>query len=346
MSDLLTEVSKWKLEAADEDSARYFYHIKDVESLENGEASIVVGRKGTGKTAICRYFETNLSHDRFCLKLSFKEFPFNLLYSLEDRNFTTPSQYISIWKYFIYNSVLRLMSQNMAINENFQYRIQELFPSDEFSQMSSILQKWTSRKFGFGILSLSGNHEKEREFSKIEDVWQELIPAMELLISRNIDSSKYYIVFDELDEDYRNYWDETSRERYLALITSLLKAVSNVRRAFKDMRCDVLPIVFLRDDIYELLSDPDKAKWEDHKINLVWRKENLKRMLGFRISRSIDSSAHDFDFDKNWENLVQAKAMPIGGRPRKSVHPFDYMLAITHARPRDLVRESLKNLAL
>lgn len=77
--DVLKEISQWKLEAADEDSARYFYHQSDVASLESGRNSIVIGRKGTGKTAICRYFETSINYNRFSLKLSFKEFPFNLL---------------------------------------------------------------------------------------------------------------------------------------------------------------------------------------------------------------------------------------------------------------------------
>ena len=75
---LFSGVSKWKLEAAEEESKRYFFHIDEVNSLENGDSSIVIGRKGTGKTAICRYFEQNLSYNRFCIKLSFKEFPFNL----------------------------------------------------------------------------------------------------------------------------------------------------------------------------------------------------------------------------------------------------------------------------
>lgn len=337
--ELLREISKWKLEAADEDSSRYFYHISDVVSLEDGTNSIVIGRKGTGKTAICRYFETYFKYDRFCLKLSFKEFPFNLLYSLEDKNFTTPSQYISLWKYFIYNSVLKMMATNENINSEFKEKIQKLYPSDEFRYIGSIMETWTKKGFGAGIFGVLGNASVDRQKNKLEDIWQDLIPAMEQLITRNIDNSSYFIVFDELDEDYRNYWDESSRFRYLSLITSLMKSVSNVRRVFADHNCNIKPIVFLRDDIYELLSDPDKNKWEDHKVNLSWKKEDLKRMLAFRIARSRDPNASVFDFEREWGELFSTFRMPVGSpKSKNTLTSFDYINELTHSRPRDMVR--------
>lgn len=336
LKNLLEEVSKWKLEAADEDSKRFFYHIDEVKSLEDGENSVVVGRKGTGKTAICRYFETENNFENFSLKLSFKEFPFNLLYSLEDKNFTMPSQYISLWKYFIYNSVLKLMVSNSGLNSDFHNRLKDYYSDDEFEQFGSLMETWTKKSFGAGILSLSGKKEVEREEAKIEDIWQDLIPAMEKMIIRNIDQSKYFIVFDELDEDYRNYWDEDSRTRYLSLITSLLKAVSNVRRVLGDYNCHISPIVFLRDDIYELLSDPDKNKWEDHLINLSWKKASIKKMLAFRLARSRDPLAAELNFDSEWNNLFQHPTMKAGNG--RSIPTFEYILSMTHSRPRDFVR--------
>lgn len=335
----LDEVSNWKLEAADEDSKRYFFHNNELESLESGKSSIVVGRKGTGKTAICRYFETNIQYNRFCLKLSFKEFPFNILYKLEDSNFTTPSQYISLWKYFIYNSILKMMAANQSINPEFQSKIQYLYPNDEFVHANALMEKWTQKNFGFGIFTINGQIGYERHKKAIEDVWHDLIPIMETMIIRNIDQSNYFIVFDELDEDYRNYWDIKAREKYISLITSLFKATSNVRRVFADSHCRIFPIIFLRDDIYELLSDPDKNKWEDHKINLSWKKDGLKKMIAFRLARSKNINANSFDFDKEWASLFLSKTISVGdSRKKKRVPSFDYILSLTHSRPRDFIR--------
>lgn len=127
-----------------------------------------------------------------------------------------------------------------------------------------------------------------------------------------------------------------TRVRYLSLITSLLKATSNVRRVFSDHDCNIFPIVFLRDDIYELLSDPDKNKWEDNLINLSWKRSELKNLLAFRIARSRDRDAEDFSFDNEWANLFQSTSMRTSNG--KFVPTFDYLLSLTHFRPRDFVR--------
>tara|TARA_E500000318_G_scaffold7151_1_gene6785 strand:+ start:962 stop:2422 length:1461 start_codon:yes stop_codon:yes gene_type:complete len=335
---LLEEVSRWKLEAADEDSQRYFYHVDIIKSLESGENSIVIGRKGTGKTAICRYFETGTTHDRFCLKLSFKEFPFNILYKLEDNNYTTPSQYISIWKYFIYNSILKMMSTNKNLNSDFQEQLEKLFPEGSMNQVNQMMVNWTKKSFGAGVLGVSGNTSIDRQFNSIHEIIHDLVPALESSIAENIDDRDYFIVFDELDEDYRNYWDNESRDKYLSLMTSLFKAVSSVRRMARDSNAYIKPIIFLRDDIYDLLTDPDKNKWEDHKIDLSWTRDNLKRMLGFRIARSANEGATSFDFDTNWQNIIGATEIRVLGHRRRNPSPFEYILQITHSRPRDFVR--------
>lgn len=51
-SSYFKEISGWKLDAKLEDNDRYFYLAPDVESLLRGERAYVIGRKGTGKTAI------------------------------------------------------------------------------------------------------------------------------------------------------------------------------------------------------------------------------------------------------------------------------------------------------
>ena len=69
-----------------------------------GDYSLVIGRKGTGKTAIaefiCRAESKDLGtfkRDYQSQKLSFKNFPFNELYKLSDDRFTHPNQYITMY---------------------------------------------------------------------------------------------------------------------------------------------------------------------------------------------------------------------------------------------------------
>ena len=44
----------WKLEAKQED-AKYFYFVNEAEEILAGKKSMVIGRKGEGKTALAQY---------------------------------------------------------------------------------------------------------------------------------------------------------------------------------------------------------------------------------------------------------------------------------------------------
>jgi hypothetical protein len=335
---LLDAISDWKLEAESENSNQYFYHLKEVEELENGNKCFVIGRKGTGKTAICQYFEENKTYDKFCMKLSFKEFPFNILYNLEDSSYTTPSQYISIWKYLIYSAILKMMARNESVDSSISKKLQDIYPPDPMEHITKTISTWTKKSNGLAVLGVAGQSSIDRNVNKIEEIWHELIPSMEEVISKYCGSSSYYIVFDELDEDYRNFWNENNRVKYVSLLTSLFKAVSNVRKIFRKYGKSIFPIVFLRDDIYEILSDPDSNKWEDEKVYLRWTKYELKELLRWRISRSLPDTQESYSFDRAMKMVFLSDDYGYGSMQRKRESIFDHISRLTHDRPRDFVR--------
>lgn len=57
MTLIETIAKNWKLEAKLEQD-RYFYNYKEVQTILDNERCYVIGRKGTGKTAICNYIVT------------------------------------------------------------------------------------------------------------------------------------------------------------------------------------------------------------------------------------------------------------------------------------------------
>src|ERR1700680_1492638 len=69
---LLEEISSWKREAKSEDNDRYFWHVREVDHIARGDKYFVIGRKGSGKTAICEYFNRQRQFNVFAEKLSFK----------------------------------------------------------------------------------------------------------------------------------------------------------------------------------------------------------------------------------------------------------------------------------
>jgi serine/threonine protein kinase len=150
--ELLEEIEEWKLEAKLESSNRYFYHTKIVDRLSNGKRSYVIGRKGTGKTAISEYLSELEEEGVFSEKLTFKNFPFNNLYEITDSGYTSPNQYITLWKYLIYSTICKMLSRNKNVDLESRQKLQELFDHDLESALPSAVSKWTGFKFDLKIL--------------------------------------------------------------------------------------------------------------------------------------------------------------------------------------------------
>ncbi len=334
-SRILNEISKWKREAKAEDGYRYFWHVEEVDKIDKGEKYFVIGRKGTGKTAICEYFNEIKEHNVFSEKLSFKQFPFNELYERNNNSYTKPNQYITIWKYLIYSSICRLMLKNENIDENLRGELSNLF--GENLSLSRRVRKWVNKEFGVSLFGLSFKVFKEPKRAA-SDNWIDYVDYIEDLLMQYAGDAKYYVLFDELDEDYREIVDANQYTQYASLITSLFKAVQDVRTNFDGQGKKFYPVIFLRDDIYEIVKDSDKNKWGDFKVDLNWDKDKIKRLIAFRISRAIDPECENvLPFNKAWSRIFGERPIGVGSRGKNKISTFDYISRSTLLRPRDFV---------
>ena len=333
--ELLEELKKWKVEAKLEDSERYFYHTDAVDSLLNGENSYVIGRKGSGKTAISEFIDKSLSPKSFSQKLTFKNFPFNALYKLGNDNYSSPNQYITLWKYVIYSSIAKLFAKNKNINPEIRAKLDKIYSDDLSNALSRAVKKWTSGSFSLMILGSGVTVQGGKQVEENLD-WIDKVDILEDFILKNIDDCSYIITFDELDEDYKDIINPDKNARYKELLTSLFKAVQDIRSVFCDYK--VYPVVFLRDDIYEILQDPDKTKWDDIKISLNWSEEGLKNLISFRLCRAMNSKVRLLPFNEAWHTAFSTKKVLYGNRKRKSMSAFNYISRSTQLRPRDYVK--------
>lgn len=225
---ILKEITNtWRLEAKQESDDLFFY-IDDVNSIIDGKKCYVIGRKGMGKTAISEYLYNQSAENIFSERLSFKNFPFNLLYSLENNSYTAPNQYITIWKYLIYNGVCKMMAKNDALDAKLLKALKKVYPTQPIKALGKLVPRWTASGFGAEILgcgmSIDGVNKDMGDVT-----WEEKADIFEDVIERYADESYYYILIDELDEDYRDFEDESQRKMYIYLLTSLFKAVQSIK---------------------------------------------------------------------------------------------------------------------
>lgn len=331
-------VQGWNVEAKLEDS-KYFFMYKEVQAILNNRKCYVIGRKGAGKSAICNYITSIKEFNVFSSKLSFKAFPFNSIYGLEDNSFQHPNQYITIWKYIIYSNILKLMVQNQGVDSHVRVELEKIYPKFSIKNLASEVSEWTSFEFGIDVLGTGGSLKIDRNKHKGVSNWKDYVDVMEDIIIHHCGSAKYYIVFDELDDDYKDVTQNKEFKAYKELLTSLFKAVQDVKSVLsKERGFNIMPVIFLRNDIYAHIKDADKNKWGDLSIELEWDADKLKSLLAYRIYQD-DAIRHGApDFDLEWNRIFSKDLIGAGLKRKKQMHTFDYMANSTLLRPRDFIK--------
>jgi Cdc6-like AAA superfamily ATPase len=334
--EILYEIANnWQLEAKSEDNLKYYYDTDELESILNGTKFYVIGRKGSGKTAISEHILKSTQYDCFAEKLSFKNFPFNDLYNHSNNRYTPPNQYITIWKYLIYSFICRLMIKNESIDSEIRQQLLKIY-NNPIHSLERIFKTWTSAEFGMSILGNGGNLGIGKSVVENNISWQEKTDILEDIIMQYLDNSKYYIIFDELDEDFREIQDVESHKLYSFLLTSLFKAVQDIKSIFKDTSKNIIPIIFLRDDIYTIIKDADKTKWNDFMVEIDWNVDKIKKLLAHRISKSMNLSNVP-SFQDAWNAIFSIKQIRTGTRGKNLISSFEMITRNTHLRPRDYV---------
>lgn len=331
--DVIREISKWSIEAKDEDTSKYFFHFDDVSEIEDGSKNYVIGRKGTGKTAIAEYLHHDKSYNQFSRMLSFKNFPFGSLYSHADTDYNRPNQYITIWTYVIYHYLCSMLAENEAVCRRTSFDLKKAFDFELEGALARSVSKITSKGYNLQIAGFGGGVSENSENGEFDFI--KATEAMRKFVLEVIDESEYYIIFDELDEDYRDVLDPDRKDGYFELLISLFKAVQNIRSDFARTSANVRPIIFLRDDIFDLCRDVDKNKWLDRAVTLNWDVNQLRQLALFRLSKALEICCETQVGEGAWmEVFATNKTRLANGRLTDT---FKYLTSRTFLRPRDII---------
>lgn len=331
----LTEIAAWPIEAKEESSSDYFFHFNDVSLIEKGLKNYVIGRKGTGKTAIAEYLHRQKTYSRFSRLLSFKNFPFNALYEFADDSYNRPNQYITIWTYVIYHYICSMMAENATVLSNCTFDLRKAFNFEVRGALAQSVKTITARNYSLSVLGIGGSMAETNAQGRFDFVRAN--EALRSFIVEHIDDSDYFVIFDELDEDYRDVLNPDRRDGYFELLISLFKAVQNVRAELASAKVNIRPVIFLRDDIFDLCRDVDKNKWLDRAVTLRWDESQLRQLTKFRLSRALALAGADINVEQAWGAIFAVRTTRFGTNGKNSSDTLKFILGRTFLRPRDLI---------
>lgn len=329
---------------------KYFLDNNYWSRIVENPTFFVIGKKGTGKSAIYRMIETQ-SHDKGAIisNKDFGEFPFEKLLQLSDSGFAKPNQYQTIWKSVILNlliqNISKLPEENSGyFNEIVNYYNTYLKNANELHK--EIISK-TSKRGGVlhgDFITLSSECSngstytlKEENITRLNSKLEELI--INFLLTRN-GTQQIIIQFDRLDDNYNQYQDT---EEFFQSIISLFKVVYSFNQTLRAKAIiGTKVIVYLRSDILRELSfrDSESARWYDFCFELNWniaqmknyKESDLYKMIMKRVLISkVDRL--DCSFDDIFE-VDRATLKKCGIKNDL----FAHLILQTLFRPRDLLK--------
>lgn len=337
----LEKIDLGDLAAENEIGALRTYFVPTGQYLEakRGHARLVVGRKGTGKTAIFYGVRSAYkpSNDFLVLDLKPEGHQFTKLREFILKELSPGLRQHVLTAFWNYVLLMEIAHKIIVEEDRFAYRdhnIKEAFEKISLEYGSG--QQLEEADFSERLLQLVDSIlERRKDIVKISstaDVTQliyskEINPLGKALSEylRLMKKEAVWILFDNLDKG----WPVTcATSEDIMIVKCLLEATRKIERQFETKKVEFHSIVFVRNDIYHhLVADPaDRGK--ETAVILDWNDpEIFKEMIRKRI---IYSTQMDLAFDILWSHFFETH---INGEDS-----FSYILDRTLLRPREVLR--------
>jgi len=305
---------------------------------------VIVGKKGSGKTAIFKKIITTRSHDYFAYGHTFSDYPWHH-HELQARvGIPDFDKYTHSWKYLILLSVAKIaLNQDQSLPHN-TAGLEEMLRLESFvvdtygSRDPDLSQVFVPTKrlklkpnfqIDFKVLK-AGVSPESVPVTELPTIVQEVNAAfMRTVLACLNPGHRYYIAFDQLDLGF----DLTSTE-YANRLIGLLLASRDLNLAARTAGIKLFVTIFLRDDIYDVLHFEDKNKLTENSVSFIeWDTPRTKKTLKALMERRFSIVLGENKEKVEWASVFnETREMP--GHQSK----YDHMRDRTYLRPRDMIK--------
>jgi hypothetical protein len=312
---------------------RGFLPTSTFETVAHAKKSLIIGRKGSGKSAICVILDKRRSANNTYYSLVTPD----EISSEELRRFELPGINESQAKTLLWSYVLNVQVAK-CILEAYAQRADEL--PDSLRQVRRFLldnNEVTDLRFSEKLWRIV---EKLRGSLSLEAFGVKLsaeagAPSEGIRVSEELGKVEEGLRQAYLDTDWKGrdptlvimvdqlerVWVNDSNSDHM--IVGLLQASKHVSAWFEFVNA----ITFLRTDIYDFLQFQDRDKYRGEERGMDWSRQDLTQLLHARAKASLKANLSMED--------IQTRFFPSAVRGK----PFtDYLLDRTLLRPRDIIQ--------
>ena len=317
-------------------------HSAYVDAIEH-KRFLILGRKGTGKTAIFKKIIQTKDNAVFSFGHTFLDYPWEhhrlqgLIGVPEELRFTQS------WIYLILMTTAKILLNQDNSQPWSDTMIDDLERLEKF-----VVDSYGTRDPDVTQLFSPAKRLRIRPHLKFAKDWLdagidlEKLPVADLPkvireVNQNITGAvinslnpehDYYVCFDELDHGFN-----PKDPLYVNMLTGLILAAKSINDAARREAKQFSVVVFLRDDIYEILRFEDKNKITENAVSTIeWDSPRTRWTLKQLMERRFEAVIPDVG-PQGWDAVFdEDKAM--SGRQKK----YQHMLDRTFRRPRDMIK--------
>lgn len=307
----------------------------------NRSRYLVIGRKGSGKTAIFKKMLTQSRHDYFSFGHTFSDYPWHH-HDLQARiGIPDFDKFTHSWKYLILLTASKIIlnfDQSLPFDQesmDLMIKVEKFIVDTYGTRDPDVTQVFTPSK----TLKLKPHFELDWKILKTgispESVPMAELPTIVQELNANLlryavrclnPTNEYYICFDQLDLGF-----DPGAGDYKNRLIGLLLAARDINIAARQAGKKLFVTVFLRDDIYETLHFEDKNKITENFLSLIeWDTPRTDKTLKSLMEKRFKVLLGD---NPKWNDVFdETKEMP--GHQTKYQHILDR----TYLRPRDIIK--------
>jgi len=334
----------------DEELGEYFFTVPEINQLINSKYWLVLGRKGTGKTAIYKYLEAADKNDLkgySVIPLNFKDYPWPIHQLYKEALSGELSAYQKSWKYlFFVKTLSKLIEQQEKDGKKLTSElkwaknyIEKIYGRPDPTILEVLkskiarIEKIKAPSAGVGDISFDVGELSFDKISEDKDLQAKLrsnaftlLNYFEDIFKTNIAGYKFMIILDQLDEN----WLPGEIEEYSKVLINLFNVCRNISTD-KNINKSLKIVSFMRSDIYHSLQFNDKNKlFQDSAILISWNNESLDSMFYQRIKKYAPSG-FTLDTTKKSDVLFEVDFV------RQGTQPFHFITRRSFFRPRDII---------
>lgn len=347
MSDGKNEARQANFESLFYNGGGYYNKLKN-DSLK----FLVIGRKGTGKTILVRYFRKQLSKENN----TFTKFIVAGDFTNEKLN---TFDYVSVreeereifWRYVILKELASLVlneekgflsrkwiSKLRELDQELTFNLEELIQENEDSFKAGLNSKGPTAEAGDRSKKVS-KYKPASYFAKVQKLTNILMDVMKR------SKRRYFLFFDDLDEiklsSIQNTEGEDNVTTLAKLLNDFVSALSYINDKLLDLESGSRVISTLRQDVVKQMqfygNNINKVV-TDNGIKITWFSPMITRTpqnteLGKLVIHKIKASVADY------QTLDDKKLFDIiFPRTRGKSNPFKFIVDRGFGRPRDVIR--------